>query len=254
MKAFFWKPAAAWIRYHDLAGSEPALVLIHGLGASASQAFVDASRYPPLDGRRCVLPDLLGFGHSDRPAAFSYSIEDHAASVAALLDALGMQGVALVGHSMGGAVAIVLAKTRPDLVARLVLAEGHLDPEAGSVSGPVVARSESDFSVRGHADFVRALVAQGFTSYAGAFQAADPIAIHRSAASLLAPRRSTFREMLVESPIPRVFLFGGQDTANPDLTWLPCHGVPARIVAGAGHDMVNDRPDAFAAELGAALA
>lgn len=254
MKAFFWKPAAAWIRYHDLAGSEPALVFIHGLGASAAQAFVDVTRRPPLDGRRCVLPDLLGFGHSDHPTSFSYSIEDHAASVAALLDAFGLQGVVLVGHSMGGAVAIVLAKARPDLVSRLVLAEGHLDPEPGSVTGPVVAHSEADFTRHEHAALVHALVTQGLASYAGAFQVADPVGVHRSATSLIAPRHPTFREMLAGLPVPRVFLLGGLSTPNSDLAWLPRHGVPVRVVPGAGHDMMNDRPDEFAAEVGASLA
>lgn len=253
MKSLFWPQAGGHLRYHDLRGSEPALVLIHGLGASAAQAFVDVCRLPPLRDRRCIAPDLLGFAHSDHPSGFSYSIEDHAASVAALLDDLALRGVSLLGHSMGGAVAIVLARARPDLVARLVLAEANLDPVPGSVSGPVAAQSESDFVRRGHADLVRGFVAQGLVTYAGAFQAADPVAIHRSAVSLIAPRRPTYREMLLDLPLPRVFLVGGKHIAVPDVVWLPEHGVPVHVVDGAGHDMMTDRPDAFAAELGAAL-
>ncbi len=254
MKAFFWKPAAAWIRYHDLPGSEPTVVLVHGLGASAAQAFVDVCRLPPLRDRRCIDLDLLGFGHSDRPSDFSYSIEDHAASIVALLDELRLRGVTLIGHSMGGAIAIVIARTRPDLVARLVLAEANLDPVPGSVSGPVAAQSESEFVRRGHADLVRTFVAQDLVTYAGAFQAADPAAIHRSAVSLIAPRCPTYREMLLDLPMPRIFLVGGRHIAVPDVVWLPEHGVPVRVIAGAGHDMMTDRPDAFAAEVGAALA
>ncbi len=253
MKAFFWTPASAYLRFHDLRGHGPTLVLLHGLGASGSQAFVDACRYPPLDGARCVAPDLLGFGHSDRPRDFSYSVDDHAASVIALLEHLDLRAISLVGHSMGGAVAIVAARERPDLIARLILLEGHLDPVAGAVSGPVAAHSEAEFARRGHADLVRRHIADGFDVYAGAFQAADPVAIHRSAVSLITPRRPTFREMLVELTIPRVFLFGGESTADPDVRWLLGHGVPVRFVDGAGHDMAADQPAAFAAQLGDAL-
>ena len=71
MESFLWLAADAFVRFHDLPGREPALVLIHGLGASAAQAFVDVCRRPALSERRCVAPDLLGFGHSDRPKSFS---------------------------------------------------------------------------------------------------------------------------------------------------------------------------------------
>jgi pimeloyl-ACP methyl ester carboxylesterase len=254
VESFLWLAADAFVRFHDLPGREPALVLIHGLGASAAQAFVDVCRRAPLSDRRCVAPDLFGFGYSDRPSAFLYSIDDHAASLAALLDARGLRNVTLLGHSMGGAVAIVLARTRPDLVARLLLAEGHLDPIPGAVSGPVVAYAEADFARHGHADLVRVLVSQGFETYAGAFQIADPVAIHRTAASLLAPRRPTFREMLLELALPRVSFFGSRSLPDPDIQWLPEHGIPVRVLSGAGHDMMTDQPDAFVAAVAASLA
>ncbi len=249
MDSFFVPAAGAHMRLHDLPGREPALIFIHGLGASAAQAFVDVCRRAPLRERRCVLADLLGYGHSDRPTSFSYSIEDHALSIAALLDALHLRHIVLVGHSMGGAVVITLARARPDLVARLILVEAHLDPETGSVSGPVLAQSEAEFTRSGHADLVRTLVSQGLVAYAGAFQTADPVAIHRTARSLVAARRPSFREMLIELSMPAVSLFGGKNVADPDTRWLPEHGVPVHVIAGAGHDVMTDQPDGFAAEL-----
>jgi len=251
MHSFLYTASDAYLRFFDLAGREPALVLIHGLGASAGQAFVDVCRRAPLSERRCILPDLLGFGHSDHPSAFLYSIEDHAASVAALLDDLGLRGASVLGHSMGGAVAIVLARTRPDLVSRLLLAEGHLDPTPGVVSGPIAAQSESGFVRHGHVDLTRTLVSQGFATYAGAFQAANPAAVHRTAVSLIAARRPSYREMLLELPMPRVFFFGSKNLADADVRWLPEHGVPVRVIGDAGHDMMTDQPGAFAAAVAA---
>jgi pimeloyl-ACP methyl ester carboxylesterase len=93
---------------------------------------------------------------------------------------------------------------------------------------------------------VRLFVSQGFASYAGAFQAADPVGIHRSAVSLLALRRPSFREMLVALSMPRAFLFGGKNASDPDVEWLPAHGIPIRTIPDAGHDLMSDQPDAFA--------
>jgi pimeloyl-ACP methyl ester carboxylesterase len=115
------------------------------------------------------------------------------------------------------------------------------------VSGSVLARSESDFAQRGQAELVRLFVSQDHVAYAGAFKAADPAATYRGAASLVTPRRPTFREALLELPIPRDVLFGSRNAADPDIAWLPEHGIPDRVIPGAGHDIMTDQPAAFAA-------
>ena len=86
---------------------------------------------PSLAGYHSVLIDFLGFGFSDRPEGFGYTLEDHAQTVAELHDHLGLRHCALIGHSMGGSVAITLAAIRPEIVSRLVIAEGNLDPGGG---------------------------------------------------------------------------------------------------------------------------
>src|SRR4030042_6517448 len=105
---------------------------------------------PPLSGHRRLLVDLLGFGYSDRPAGFSYSLEGHAQSAAAALDVAGVGGCWVIGHSMGGTVGIVLADIRPDLVSALVVAEGNLDPGVGGVSVEIAAMPEDEYVATGH--------------------------------------------------------------------------------------------------------
>jgi len=78
--------------------------------------------HPALAGRRSLIVDLPGHGHSDRPNDFGYRLDDHARAVAVVLDAEGLRDIELVGWSMGGSIAIVLAAGRPELVARLVVA------------------------------------------------------------------------------------------------------------------------------------
>ncbi|SED60992.1 alpha/beta hydrolase fold [Streptomyces melanosporofaciens] len=95
----------------------PPLVLLHALGEDATDWDVVA---PVLArSRRVYALDLRGHGRSDWPR--DYSLELMRADVLAVLDALALGQVELVGHSMGGIVAYLIASDHPRRVARLVL-------------------------------------------------------------------------------------------------------------------------------------
>lgn len=103
-----WGPAQA-----------PPLVLVHALGeASLDWALVAAALAPAW---RVYAPDLRGHGASDWPG--SYTIEWLTADLAAFIDALGLDRVALCGHSIGAAPAYLYAAGHPGRVACLVLEE-----------------------------------------------------------------------------------------------------------------------------------
>ena len=101
----------------------PALVMVHGwmdVGASF-QFVVDAL----ADDRFVIAPDWRGFGLTDTPAADCYWFPDYLGDLDVLLDALcPNQRVDLVGHSMGGNVAMIYAGVRPARIRRLVNLEG----------------------------------------------------------------------------------------------------------------------------------
>lgn len=79
---------------------------------------------PWLDGFRVVAPDLPGHGHSDHRAPGSvYHLIDGVADTVAILDALGWQSCAWLGHSMGGAIAALAAAAAPQRFTRLALLE-----------------------------------------------------------------------------------------------------------------------------------
>ena len=107
------------IHYLDRDGGEPPIVMLPGLSAN-SHAF-DGLAAAGLSPRfRTIAPDLRGRGDSDKPQT-GYTLEDHAADVLALLDALGIKRATILGHSFGGLLAIYLAAKYPQRVARLVL-------------------------------------------------------------------------------------------------------------------------------------
>ncbi|MGA3371472.1 MAG: alpha/beta hydrolase [Terracidiphilus sp.] len=98
----------------------PAIVLVHGLGGSAEEWQNLAPRLTKA-GFRVYLVDLPGFGRSEKPADFSYSVSDQAEVVVGLLDALGLKQVNLGGTSMGGWIAEIVASRHPERVRRLIL-------------------------------------------------------------------------------------------------------------------------------------
>jgi pimeloyl-ACP methyl ester carboxylesterase len=100
--------------------SGPPLVLIHGLGARAED-WANLAPYFSRAGFRVYLPDLPGYGQSEMPANFSYSIADQAQVVVGFLDALRLQQVDLGGWSMGGWIVQVVAIHHPKRVNRLML-------------------------------------------------------------------------------------------------------------------------------------
>ena len=154
MEALFVPHADAFLRYHHLPGIEPTYVYLAGLGSGATAGFPRVISGSPLAAHQAILPDWLGCGYSDRPERFSYTITDHADTIAYLLDTLQRKRCVLVGHSFGGSVAITLAAQRPDLVSQLFLAEANLDSGGGLVSQRVAAMSEDEFVSHGYHEMV----------------------------------------------------------------------------------------------------
>lgn len=102
--------------------SKPTLLLIHGYTASL---YVWKTVAPMLadGGFHVVAIDLLGFGYSDKPRWFDYSITSQTRTVARFMNRLGLGRATIVGSSYGGAVAATLALDYPERVEKLVLVD-----------------------------------------------------------------------------------------------------------------------------------
>jgi haloalkane dehalogenase len=76
----------------------------------------------PLRGRfRCIAADYLGFGLSDRPAGFGYTIEEHAEVMGEFIDHLGLDGYLLMAQDWGGPISMAVATARADRVRGVIL-------------------------------------------------------------------------------------------------------------------------------------
>jgi pimeloyl-ACP methyl ester carboxylesterase len=252
MRETAFGPEGAFIRWTEAAGDCPARVHVHGLGAASGPYAAHISAHPALAGRRTLFVDLPGFGISDRPADFGYSLEDHAGALAAVLDAAGVRGAEIVGHSMGGAVAIVLAYRRPELVSRLVLAEANLDPapvaaaDSAVSSRSIAALTEEEFvHGGGYADTLE----RAGSTWRATLRLSDPVALYRSAVGLVRATTPTMRAMLETLEIPRTFLVGESGFEPPDRAGLLAAGVEVVDVPDSGHCVMFDNPEAYVAAI-----
>ena len=133
------------LRYHVWRWGTPQvstapLVLVHGwMDVGASYQFVvDALSQAFADGREIIAPDWRGFGLTAPPAGTDhYVFADYLGDLDQLLDhCVGDQPVDLVGHSMGGNVAMLYAGVRPERVRRLVNLEGFGTPASQPSQAP----------------------------------------------------------------------------------------------------------------------
>jgi pimeloyl-ACP methyl ester carboxylesterase len=96
------------------------VVLVHGLGGHVED-WRNLMPYFAASGFRVYALDLPGYGESEQPKDFSYSVADEANIVVGFLDALGLKQVDLAGHSMGGWIVQLVAFHRPERIRRLMI-------------------------------------------------------------------------------------------------------------------------------------
>ena len=109
--------------FMDVAATNPngrVVVLLHGKNFSGAY-WAATIRALTAQGYRVVAPDQIGFGKSSKPNAYQFTFQALAANTFTLLDSLHVEKFTLVGHSMGGMLAVRMALMNPDRVERLVL-------------------------------------------------------------------------------------------------------------------------------------
>ncbi len=135
------------IHYLDQ-GRGPVLVFLHGSGSGACGHSNFKGNYPAFveAGYRVILPDLIGYGYSDKPTDVDYPLAFFIECVKQTLDAIGIERCTLIGNSLGGAIAIGYALQHPQQVERLVLmAPGGIEEQAAYFTMPAMAMMKELF-------------------------------------------------------------------------------------------------------------
>ncbi|MGY5765750.1 alpha/beta fold hydrolase [Brachybacterium sp. DNPG3] len=261
------------VRLSGRAGAGAALptVHLHGLGCHGAWSWADVAA---RRGRPALIPDLPGHGLSDAPPSdlFGYTLPELADAVAALLRAeagpgpspVGPSGAAgpgapsapsapgrgfeIVGHSLGGSIAVHLAARHPHLVARLVLVEPALDLERIAPGG-IAAEDEDGLAAGGW----ERILARESPERRAEVRLTAPHALVRCARALTDEHAARTSALLTGLALPRLLVVGDHrryaDQADYDAA-----GVRSVRIAGASHFVMRDRPTELLAALDAVAA
>ncbi len=191
------------------------VVLVHGLGGRCED-WRNLVPYLVHGGFHVFTPDLPGYGRSERPNDFSYSVPDEAATVLGFMDALGLHEVDLGGWSMGGWIVQVLAVQHSDRVVRLMLFDS-----AGLYEKPVWDTGLFTPATAVELDRLDALL-MPHPPQVPAFIMADILrvshqhawVIHRALNSMLTGRDAT-DSLLPQLKLPVLIVWGAEDQITP---------------------------------------
>jgi len=225
-------------------------LLVHGWAVSGHiwDTLVD---HWPAGAGRLLIPDLRGTGWSSKPRE-GYSLDDYASDVVQLIDELKLSGIVLVGHSMGGTIAMRVALERPQALAKLVLVSPV--PPAG------VPFRDEDLayfrSLGGHRPGAEQALGMMMTrkpdaaTFERAVSAASTVALEAFLGGFDAWRTANFADRVGAITTPTVVL-GGELEQPLSPTLLKEH-VVARIpgatfvpVPGVGHYPYVEAPEEF---------
>ena len=251
------------VAYQDV-GSGEALLLLHGMAGSSEtwRAVIPqlARKY------RVVAPDLIGHGQSAKPRG-DYSLGAFAVWLRDLLDELGVTRATIVGHSLGGGVAMQFVYQHPDYCQRLILiSSGGLGPDVGlvlrllSAPGaelvlPVIApppvltignKLRTWFSSAGIQSPRGAEVWSAYSSLADSQTRNAFLRTLRSVVDYRGQAVSALNRLHLKSDLPTMAIWGDQDKIIPVEHAHAAHAARAEsrieVLAGVGHFPQVERP------------
>jgi pimeloyl-ACP methyl ester carboxylesterase len=259
-----------------IAGQGPPVVLIHGIAGRAAQW--DQTMQLLADRHTVVAPDLLGHGDSAKPRG-DYSLGAHASGIRDLLIGLGIERASVVGHSLGGGIAMQFAYQYPERCERLVLVssgglgdEVHALLRAATLPGsefvlPLLAhprlleivslipRTLGRLGLRTRVDLTE--MARGYQSLANAEARSAFIHTVRAVIDPTGQRINASDRLYLASKMPTLIVWGRHDKIIPVDHAEPAHeampGSRLELFEKAGHFPHLDDPVRFARTLEAFL-
>lgn len=218
---------------YEIAGEGEPIILIHGL--SGSGAWWSRNVGALAERFRVHVVDLIGFGASRGGQAFV--LQEAARHLAGWMEQLGIEHAAVVGHSMGGFVAVDLAAEFPDRVARLVLVDAAALPFQRRYLKHALGLMQASRYLP--LDFWPTLVRDALR--------AGPLTIGRAAFELFS---ADISEKLERVRAPTLVIWGEYDRLVPiEFGEQLCRLLPTNrqlmVIKGAGHNPMWDRPKTF---------
>jgi pimeloyl-ACP methyl ester carboxylesterase len=238
------------IHYTRTGGNKPPLILLHGLMTNGVCWTVLARTLE--NEYDVIMPDARGHGNSSVPN-YGYRYEDHANDVEGLINALRLSAPFLLGHSMGGMTAAVVASRKPNILRGLILA----DP---TFLNPKVQREVRDSDV---ADRHRRILNMSLNEIVAEARVRHPrrsaetlelfararLQTSMSAFDVLTPPNPDYKKLVSKIEVPSLIVFGDKGVISSvvaqELQRLnPIFQIEQ--IREAGHALHLDQPERFA--------
>jgi len=239
-----------FVRSLGKVGELGTLLYIHGLGESGL-CFEKLVGHAGLAGAHQLVPDLPGYGRSawrDEPL----SLVEQADLLAAWLRWRGEKDVTLVGHSMGGVIAMLLTERHRDLVARVIDIDGNVSPPDCAFSSQASAVDLEQFRAASFAALIDKIYCDGvgdpaLRGYYVSLRLCDPRAYHQNSTELVAESQGgDIAERLARLDVPVVYVAGvPRGVSQRSRVLLERASVETVEISPAGHWPFIDQPDAF---------
>ena len=235
-------------------GTAEPVVFLHGFG-STKEDYVDFGQFPAFAGRPFVAYDAPGFGRTASGDPSAASIPFLVEVAEAVLGRLGVEECHLVGHSMGGVTALLLADRAPGRVLSFVDIEGNVAPEDCFLSRQIITHRTDDprnfldeFAARTHggAEYSSALYAANVQSKV------DPAVVRGIFESMVdLSDDGDLLDRFTALPFPRMFMYGEQNATLSYLQTLEARGVDLAEIPFSGHWPMYSNPVAMWTEIAA---
>lgn len=238
------------IHYTRTGGNKPTLILLHGLMTNGA-CWTPVAKMLEKE-YDVIMPDARGHGKSSKPID-GYRYEDHVNDIVSLIEVLGLDSPIVIGHSMGGMTATLLAYHRPGLLRGLVLA----DP---SFLTPEVQREVYESDV---AEQHRQLLSKSPDELITEARKKHP---HRSldtlkllttarqqtsmeAFQVLRPPYPEYKQLISSIDVPTLLVIGEKGVVSLSVA-KELRSINTKLhiekIAGVGHGLHYDRPEVFA--------
>jgi N-formylmaleamate deformylase len=239
------------IHYTRTGGNKPALVLLHGLTGNGA-CWTGLARALEIE-YDIIMPDARGHGESDVPD-YGYRYEDHANDVIGLINSLGVPPPVMLGHSMGGMTAAVVASRCPKLLRGLILADPSFlsseaqrqirDSDAADKHRQILDRSLEEFvtySRRKHPNRTSEIIE---------LIARARLQTSMAAFDVLTPPYPDYRQLVSSIDVPSLLIIGEKGVVSPAVANDVKHlnpGIQVNLMSDVGHGLHFDQSERFTA-------
>ncbi len=228
--------------------SDLTVVFLHGLGCSGSD-FRAAFHHPGLTEYSLLTFDLPGCGDTPYPQNQTLNIDDLVELTHLILAKLQLQKVVLVGHSMGGLLALLYTERYPTTVRGFVNIEGNLAPEDCFFSRLVAHADHTTVTTSilpKLRDRLQHAQNTGLRAYAANLERASPEAYHDYSPSLVHySDTGNLLQRYLALDIPTLFLYGDENRSLSYLPRLKDSGCTLLEIPASGHFPFHDNPAAL---------